>query len=169
MRKFLLATTVLGLAAAAAPALAQDYYGTLGYSNLSAEDTDVDLGAIDARLGARLNPYFAVEGEVGIGIGEETVAGIDVEREYDAAVYAVGLYPVSSNFDIFGRVGFGTTSVEASAGGVTVSEDGESFNYGVGAQYFFDGANGVRGDWTRRDYEDDGEADVWSISYVRRF
>ena len=48
--------------------------------------------------------------------------------------------------------------------------DGESWNYGVGANYYFDGQNGLRGDWTRRDFEDDaGEADVYSVSYVRRF
>ena len=48
--------------------------------------------------------------------------------------------------------------------------DGESWNYGAGANYYLDGVNGVRADWTRRDYRDNGgEADAYSVSYIRRF
>ena len=53
---------------------------------------------------------------------------------------------------------------------MTASGDGESVNYGVGANYFIDGRNGIRADWTRRDFRDDGgEADTYGLSYVRRF
>ena len=48
---------------------------------------------------------------------------------------------------MFGRVGYGTTELEARAPGVSAREDGDSFNYGAGANSFFDGQNGVRGDW----------------------
>ena len=59
----------------------------------------------------------------------------------------------------------------AFAAGLSVTEDGESVNYGAGANYFFDGQNGVRADWTRRDFTDDngGEVDTYGVSYVRRF
>ena len=35
----------------------------------------------------------------------------------------------------------------------------------------FDGANGVRVDYTKMDFDNSGsdDVDVWSISYVRRF
>ena len=65
---------------------------------------------------------------------------------------------------------FQTGRVDFQLAGVTASGDGESVNYGVGANYFIDGRNGIRADWTRRDFTDDGgEADVYSVSYIRRF
>lgn len=172
MRNILLSTAAITLFAAA-PALAQDgptWYGSVGYSSLSAEGVDADLGAVTGRIGARLNPYFGVEGEGSVGVKDDTIGAVDVELEHDLAAYAVGFLPVTPNLDLIGRVGYGTTSIEASSGALTVAEDGESVNYGVGAQYNLDGSNGIRADWTRRDFRDDGgEADVWSLNYVRRF
>ncbi len=150
-----------------------NYYGTLGYSQLDASDGD--LGAITGRLGARLHPNFGAEGEVSVGVRDDEfdVAGVPVkvEHEYDVAAYAVGYLPISEQFELFGRVGYGTTELKASAAGVSTTEDGESVNYGAGANYFFDAQNGVRGDWTRRDFTDDngGEVDVYSLNYIRRF
>ena len=93
-----------------------------------------------------------------------------LEHEYDAAAYLVGTVPVSPNMELFGRVGYGTTSIKADVAGFTASEDGESINYGAGANWFFDGRNGLRADWTRRDFQDDGgEVDTYGLSYVRRF
>jgi outer membrane immunogenic protein len=102
-----------------------------------------------------------------VTVGATTV---NVEHEYDAAVYAVGILPISPNFELFARGGYGTTEIKASAAGVSASDSGESWNYGVGANYFIDGRNGIRADWTRRDFTNDGgEADVWSLGYVRKF
>ena len=57
-----------------------------------------------------------------------------------------------------------------SAAGTSASDDGESWNYGVGGQYFFDDKNGVRADYTRHDFKDSStDANTWSVSYVRKF
>ncbi|MGZ8407996.1 MAG: hypothetical protein ACXWVJ_08205, partial [Caulobacteraceae bacterium] len=57
--------------------------------------------------------------------------------------------------------------------------DTNGFKYGVGAQYFFDGANGVRADWTR--FESGNGDDIpgyfgpkdasneWAITFTHRF
>ena len=176
MRNILLATAALSLLAA--PAMAQSlqapaYYGTLGYTQL--DGSDGDLGAVTGRFGAKLTPNFGAEAEASFGVRDDdvtvgTVTG-SIEHEYDAAAYAVAYLPVSPNIELFGRVGYGTTQIKAEAAGFSVTEDGESVNYGAGANWFFDGRNGVRGDWTRRDFTDDngGEVDTWSVSYVRRF
>ena len=175
MRNILLATAALSLMAV--PAMAQtvsnpQWYGTGGYTHLDAEGGD--LGAITGRVGARLAPNFAVEGEGSFGVRDQdiSVAGVNgkIEHQYDAAVYGVGVLPVSPNFELFGRLGYGTTKIKATAAGASASADGESFNYGLGAQYFLDTQNGLRADWTRRDFRDDGgEADTYGVSYVRRF
>lgn len=175
MRNILLATAALSLMAV--PAMAQtvsnpQWYGTGGYTHLDAEGAD--LGAITGRLGARLSPNFAVEGEASVGVRDDefSTAGVTtkVEHDYDAALYGVGILPVNPNLELFGRLGYGTTKLKASAAGLSVEEDGESFNYGLGANYFFDAQNGLRADWTRRDFRDDGgEADTYGLSFVRRF
>ncbi|HWQ88329.1 porin family protein [Brevundimonas sp.] len=176
MRNVLLATAALTLLAA--PAMAQSISnpqvtGSLGYTHLDGDDAS--LGAVTGRLNAKFNRYVGVEGEASFGVRDDevTVAGVtgDLSHEYDAAAYVVGTLPISPNFEVFGRVGYGTTQIKADVAGFTATEDGESVNYGAGANYFFDGRNGVRADWTRRDFTDDngGELDTYGLSYVRRF
>lgn len=175
MRNILLAAAAVSVIAA--PAFAQTmqsptYYGTLGYSQL--DHSDGDLGAITGRVGAKFNPYLGVEGEASIGVKDDdfTFAGVDgkIEHDYDAAAYVVGTLPVTPNFELFARGGYGTTKIKTELAGFNGEVDGESWNYGAGANYYLDGQNGLRADWTRRDFRDDaGEADVYSLSYVRRF
>ena len=71
---------------------------------------------------------------------------------------------------ILARGGYGTTKIGASALGVSAAGSDESWNYGVGGQYLFDGQNGVRVDYTRHDFGSGNEdANVWSVAYVRKF
>lgn len=176
MRNVLLATAALTLIAA--PAMAQSvsdpqWTGSLGYTHLDGDDGS--LGAVTGRVGAKFSQYFGVEGEASFGVKDEdvTIAGVDgtLEHEYDAALYGVASVPVNQNLELFGRLGYGTTSIKANVAGVTAEQDGESINYGAGANYYFDGQNGLRADWTRRDFQDDGggEVDTYGLSYVRRF
>jgi len=175
MRNLLLATaavSLLALPAAAQSVQSPQYYGSLGYTHLDLEGAD--LGAVTGRLGAKIDRNFGVEGEVSVGVRDDDLdfAGvpIKVEHEYDAAAYAVGFLPINPQFELFGRVGYGTTELKASAAGLSASEDGESVNYGAGANYLLDGQNGIRADWTRRDFTNDGgEVDTYSLNYVRRF
>lgn len=164
MKNIVIATAAAALALAAAPAFAQtapaNFYGTLGFSRV--EDSGLELGAVSARAGARFADYFGVEAEAAFGVDGDT--GVDIDRSF--AAYAVGFVPVNPQFDLVARVGYGTTRVDAL--GVKTSE--ESWNYGVGGQYFFDAANGVRAEYTRYDFENGGgKADVWGVSYVRKF
>lgn len=175
MRTLLLTTAALTVLAA--PAMAQEpvsrVTGSVGYTQLDGDDGD--LGAITGRATYNFTRHLGVEGEASFGVKDEdiTIGAVDgsLEHEYDAAVYGVATLPVSENFELFGRVGYGTTSIKADVAGFTASEDGESVNYGVGANYFFDGRNGIRADITRRDFTDDagGEVDTYSLGYVRRF
>lgn len=173
--KALIATAATAVLVSAAPGLAQaqtTIYGGLGYAHT--HDSDVDLGAIQGRLGARFTPNLGVEGELAGGVKDDTVdvlgTPVKVELQHQAAIYGVGFLPLSPNFDLIARVGYGQTKVKASGAGVSGSADGDSWNYGVGGQWFMDANNGVRADYTRHDFKDDGgEADVWSLGYVRKF
>ena len=107
--------------------------------------------------------------DLSIAVAGTPPTNVDVELKHAAAIYGVAGVPLGENGRIFARVGYGTQKIEASAAGVAIDGSEESVNYGVGAQYFFDGQNGIRGDYTKHDFNDSGDADVWSVSYVRRF
>ncbi len=148
------------------------FYGTLGYA-----DTDLDhvnLGSIQGRLGARFGQYLGVEGELAGGVKDDTVNvnGVDakVKLNHQEAIYGVGFLPLSPNFDLLARVGYGHSEGTGSVAGVTADAKGDSWNYGVGGQYSFDGKNGIRADYTREQFQNKGgDANVWAISYVRKF
>jgi len=166
------AAALVPAAASAQSASGVTGYGSLGYSHHSMDD--VDVGAIQGRIGARINPYLGVEGELGFGVKKDdlNIGGVNAKAELknSAAIYGVGFLPVAPNADLYARVGYGKSEVKVSAPGVSAKGDGNSWNYGVGGQYFFDDNNGMRADYTRHDFEDDaGEADVWSVGYVRKF
>ncbi len=148
-------------------------YGTLGYAN--AHTDGVDLGAIQGRLGYRIMPYAGVEGEAAFGVKKDDVSAGGVtgraKLEHEVAIYGVGFLPLSDKADLLARVGYGNTKVKVSALGSSAEADGDSWNFGVGGQYHFDGKNGVRLDYTRQEFtkDDAGHADVYSIAYTRRF
>ena len=148
------------------------FYGTLGYA-----DTDLDhvnLGSIQGRLGARFGQYFGVEGELAGGVKDDKVdvGGVEakVKLNHQEAIYGVGFLPISPNFDLLARVGYGHSDGSGSVAGVTADAKGDSWNYGVGGQYSFDGKNGIRADYTREQFQNKGgDANVWSVAYVRKF
>lgn len=181
--KVVLAAAAAASALIAAPAFAQtgpvftdpSFYLNLGVERIDGDGADVN-GAV-GRFGARLNRFVGLEGEVAVGVGhdEVDVEGIDVEVKLDHsfAGYLVGFVPVSPQADIFGRIGVGMVQISGEALNEEVSDDVQTWNLGVGAQFFWDDRNGVRGEFTRHEVFDDEEFEdglnVWSIAYVRRF
>lgn len=84
----------------------------------------------------------------------------------------MGFIPPSSNLELLARAGYGGAALtyETDQGGYVGDADGASWNYGAGAQFLFDEANGFRRDFTRKDDPHDrGEADEVSVVEVRRF
>jgi opacity protein-like surface antigen len=191
--KSLFATAAVAVLVSAVPAIASaqtantGVYGTLGYAD--AHGSGVDLGTVQGRLGYRFNDWLGVEGEVAGGVksddvsttvGTSTVTG-KAKIDHQEAIYGVGFLPLSPNWDLLGRIGYGNTKVKVSdltvtGPGGTVSNlsgsaSGDSWNFGVGAQYHWDGKNGIRADYTREEFRDNGagHADVWAVAYSRKF
>lgn len=167
-----LAIASLAALAIAAPAMAEpQFYINGGYTALDGDDAT--LSALTARGGAFFNEYFGVEGEFSIGLGEEDIGGgasIELDNQY--AAYVIGKAPLSPQFDVFARLGYGQATFSASAGTVSGDVDVDGFSAGFGGQYFFTDQVGVRGEYTRFEADDDqldGGADVFSISAVIRF
>lgn len=179
MRKMMMLAALAAVAATPAMAQSNDSpwnmdnargYGSLGYSHVDGTST----GAVQGRMGIELNRYLAVETEVGVGVKDKDfqVAGVDgtLKHEWDAAGYVVGKLPVGENFEVFARGGYGHTEMKREIAGVTTDEGGDHWAYGAGAEYKLNADNGIRADWTRREFKGDRESlDVYGVSYVRRF
>jgi hypothetical protein len=92
-------------------------------------------------------------------------------------LYAVGYLPLTPDIDLFARAGYAYSDYSA-AHFLSSGFSQQSFNYGAGGQFFFDGVDGIRFDYTRQDVMDEDsvgrqavgrDANVWSVSFVRRF
>ncbi len=169
---FAAAATAALFASAAALADPVGVYGTLGGEDINSDSANV--GAITGRLGARFIPYFGVEGEVSAGLGGDHAnigavrTGVHVNDQY--AGYAVGFLPVTPNADLLARVGYGASDLNLSQPGRSFHDHVTSWNAGVGGQYFFDGKDGLRADYTRETADHANlDANVWSLAYVRKF
>jgi outer membrane immunogenic protein len=179
--KSLIAAASAAALCAAIPALAQAQnfspvttYGTLGYTN-SHVDGGVDLGAIQGRLGARFGNYVGVEGELAGGVKSDDAdvggTSVNVKLRHQEAIYGVAFLPVTPKADLFARVGYGSSNIRASGSGSSFTGSQDSWNYGVGGQYFLTPKDGVRVDYTRHDFNGGGDlkSDEWGVSYVRKF
>lgn len=161
MKKLLLAAAAVAATAVAAPAFAQAH-GSVSYSSISVDD--FDLSAITGRFGWDQG-MLGIEGEASVGLDDDTIGAVTVELEHEFGVFGRLRGEVSENLELFARAGYVTTSIDVN--GVSIDESG--FAFGAGANWFFDGLNGVRGEYTQYDVGNGTEADVWSIGFVRRF
>lgn len=158
MKKIALSAAVAAAALLAVPAAAsaQVYVGA-GYTHY---DTDAgDIGGVTGRLGYRLGPNFAIEGEGTFGVDDDDV--VELDQAYGA--YAVGILPVTSNFDVHGRVGYQVSEFSTILG----DADADGVAYGVGATVRLTPSFGIRGDYTR--LEGDLETDTWGLGAVVNF
>ena len=172
----------------------------LDLSNLNLQGNTVDLGEesanitmITGRVGYRLNSYFAIEGDAGFGIGGDSLqrtipvavdgigtvnvnadADLDVENYF--GIFARGILPVSDQFDIFLRGGYGTAEAEATAvattdflagfsATTTDSQSTDGFAYGIGGQYHINERHGIRADFSAIG----SEAQFFSLAYAVKF
>lgn len=168
MKLLIVAAAAVSALALAAPAAASTYIN-LSYAFI--DDDDASLGALGGRFGWRSMGPLGVEGEASFGVKDDTVGGAKVKLNSQFAVYGTATAAVSDNLDIFARVGYGSQDLKASTSGFTVSDQFNSWNYGVGGQWFLTPSDGVRADYTRINFTDKGIADdnVWSIGWVHRF
>jgi OOP family OmpA-OmpF porin len=164
------------------PAFAQDmgFYAGLSFGQSSA---DVDCSGLaqcdDSDTawkilgGYRFNRNLAAElgytdlGEVSAGDGgANTITAEATAFE----LVAVGSWPVSNEFSVYGKVGVFRWDVDATGTGMfagSESDSGTDLTFGVGVQYDFTKQLGVRGEWQR--YAADEDIDVISIGVVFRF
>jgi hypothetical protein len=142
-----------------------------GYTNLNAEGGNYDV--LTLRGGYDVTSNFGVEAEALFGIGDEltTIFGATAATSlnYGGGLYAKGQYPITDAISAHARVGYAWTKFEGTAGGVANSREDNGVAVGFGGEYAFSGPNALRADYTLYDYGNNGQADGWSLTYVRHF
>lgn len=166
---------VATLAAAPLAASAQGWYAGVGVGQA---DWDL-IGEEDTSLkvfgGYSFNPNFAVEfGYLDLGEAEISGGGASASVTADGFTFAgVGMFPVSNNVNILGKLGFFRWDAEAEVtlpGPVTMRADdsGTDVFYGFGVQFDVNKSVAVRAEYEI--YDIDGEdVDNIGLSAVFRF
>lgn len=161
----------LGMATGVASAQSTpEYHGELAYAFVDIENAN--LHALGGRGSVYFNDHFGLEAEGFFGIADDEVSiqnvNVDVDLNYLLGAYATLRTNVTENTELFGRLGYATLELEASASGVSVEGDDDSTVFGVGIRHFYGGgANGVRADVTVT--EEGFDQALYGLSYVRKF
>ena len=147
----------------------------------SCDDTDT---AWKLFVGYKFNPYISAEGgyiDFGESDADDVILGIPVsaEAEVDGFFLAgIGSWPINERFSVFGKLGvlFWDVEVDASGGGVSVSEDetGTDILFGLGGEYSFTNQLAARIEWERFDGVGDSDVgntdiDLFSASLIFSF
>jgi len=128
------------------PALAGPYIGaSIGDSTVQFKDDetrqefDADDTGFKLTAGYRIIDWVAVElNYADFGKPKDRIFGIDMEANYTAvSVSALGMLPLGSNFDLFGRLGVARLDADFRAPGFSGSASNKSTEplIGIGAQF----------------------------------
>ncbi|RKR03796.1 outer membrane beta-barrel protein [Maricaulis maris] len=174
-----ISVSVLAVLAMVGTASAQDDAFTLsgGYSQIQLDDFKLD--AVTFRAGYDVNAYFGFEGQLDIGLGDDTVATCpagaaclvadpSVGLDYGVGLFAIGRLPVGERFSLFARGGYVHNEFSTNFS-YTGGMDANSFAWGAGAELALTQAGSLRFDYTRTDYDGFGNGDAYSLAYVHRF
>lgn len=136
----LLATSVTFASAQSAnndPAL----YGEIGYASLRVKDSGYSMSptAIRGILGYSINKNLDVEGMLGFGVSKSTVnvsgTNVDVKVGNMVGVYLKPKVNLSNDVELFARLGYAKSGIEASARGTSISDSGSDTSYGLGVKF----------------------------------
>jgi|SRR5690554_679268 len=178
MGKIILAGSFVALMAAPVFASAQgnvqQAYAGVNYAFVTYEEEglseDIDLGALVAKVGTKVNPYFAAELRAGFGVADESasVGNVSVKVEIDYLVGGYGVLGIPNETPIYPYVVLGFTKGELTAsakgpgGSATVSASESDISYGVGAN--FDLSSNVQMNAEYMNYIDKDGAEISGIS-----
>ncbi|WP_203291682.1 porin family protein [Maricaulis parjimensis] len=173
MYRSLVAASLSVLALSATASSQDEPQFTLGAGYERYDFDGVDLDSFVLRGGYDFNQYWGVEGQLNLGLGDDSVAvggsTGTVELNYGAGLFGVVRPWSNESANVFLRAGYTVTDAEASLAGISVSDDDNAWAFGAGGEWFFSGNNGVRVDYTRYEFDEGSDADVFGIAYVRRF
>lgn len=178
MKRFF-AVSVLAAAIAASPAYADKGFSagaSVGYSNISLGDSGVNVDFNDVGYKVfgtyMFTDNFGVEGSwLDFGNLSENVGGLEAEIDADGFdLFAVGSFPVSDTFDLFGKAGMLSWDASTSINGVAQGSDsGEDLALGFGGRFTGASGFGIRAEYEWFDIEDTDSAWLVSVGFEYSF
>jgi OOP family OmpA-OmpF porin len=120
-------------------------------------DNSVDDTGFKLLGGYQFHKNIAAEVAYGMLIDKDNVEVTTWEA------VAVGIFPLTPNISLLGKLGFAKVDVETPGG----SSDDVELTYGIGAQWDFTRNLGARVGWQR--YDADSEVDYINVGLVWRF
>src|SRR5512135_2575353 len=183
MRKFIASIAAAGLGLLAVPAMAVDNgiyiggsvgQGSVSYDeNIEGQRLSYDASSTGYKLigGWRFLDWLSVEANyVGLGSGDDTLAGQKFETQVGGVTLsALGFLPVGP-VDVFARVGMinWNADIKAPGTGLSGSDDGNDFAYGIGAQFRVWSLS-LRAEYERFDVSDTDTTDLLSLGVTWTF
>ncbi|NOG32917.1 porin family protein [Halomonas sp. TBZ9] len=117
---------------------AGELYAGGQFAQAELDGADVKPSAAVGRLGYFVVDNFAVEGRLGVGVGDDSALGRDVEIDSVAGLYGVGHLPLGDIIaSVYAVAGFSRGEATVSTPMASISVDDTSFSYGVGLQAKF--------------------------------
>ena len=146
-------------------------YAGLQYALVTYEEDgfdDVEPTALVGRIGQFTSDNFAIEGRLGFGLQDDTidVGPFDLDLEVNSlfGVYGVLQSSPSNGISVYGILGFSRVELEATALGVSVSDDDTGLSYGFGLNL-----KGFNVEYMSYLDEDDYQISALSLGFVAEF
>src|SRR6267378_406707 len=131
------------LAAIASFSAAAGFAGSAAAQSLSSVYIGGTVGQAEFKGGYQFNRYFAAElGYHDLGKAS-SAAGATKGTAWE--LVGIGSYPIANQFSVYGKLGAYRGELKAA----NAKETNTDLTYGVGLQYDFTKAVGVRGEWQR--------------------
>lgn len=132
---------------------------------------------VAAKVGANLNRYFALEGKLGLGIGDDStnIEGIKVTLDpiFNLAAFGVGKLPLNRHLEVYGKAGVTRMhlDIKENIGGVSDKYNLKEtkFSAGIGANLMFNPYQGINFELLAPSVADIGDLTSVSAGYTHYF
>ncbi len=135
LTKNLCGVALVGMMAAGSAQAQDGWYVSIGVGEADDDILETSDTAWKLSAGGYFSEHFGAE--VGlVSLGSPSVLGIEFDQGGIAA-FGLARLPLGENFDVHAKLGYFAWRVEASADGISASEDGTDFAWGLGTGYNF--------------------------------
>jgi opacity protein-like surface antigen len=175
MRKMILSSLfiVLSISNLSAEEIFRPYVGgDFTMTHFDGEDgfPDSRAGTAGVRFGTDIGEYFGAEARAGIGIIDDDVTAygedINLNMNYYIAAFGKVQTPIYDGFRVYGLAGVSQMEAEAKDSfGVSVTEDDNSFAWGLGANYFINNNWAANLEYLSLNQDEDAQSINTGLSY----
>lgn len=171
MKKLCYAAVLSALAVS--PAYAEGPYLGAAYNSLGITDSriggvELDVDTLGIVGGYELSPNLAIEARLLTGVDEENSGGFGAEIDSYLGANLLAKVPLSSQFSLYGTLGYGFLDANISAPGFNTSDDDGGLSYGGGLMYT-QGSMSIRAGYEQLYDRDSVEVDGLNITATFAF